>query len=97
MIQSLGSGVTCLGLNLSESQNSFLENGYHHSTYLRKGYSEDSEWHNICQVLSKVSTQLTVAKIVNKQEAGGRSIGELLEHLEVKAGLFMGLCLWCAV
>lgn len=65
MIQSLSSGVTCLSLNLSEPQYSFLENGYHHSTYLRKGYYEDFEWHNICQVFSKVSTQLTVAKIVN--------------------------------
>lgn len=58
MIQSFGSGVICLGLNLSEAQNSLLESGYHNSTQLRKGYCEDLKWHNVCHVLSKVSARI---------------------------------------
>lgn len=58
MIQGFSSGVICLGLNLSEAQHSLLENGYHNSTQLRKGYCEDLKWHNVCRVLSKVSTQI---------------------------------------
>lgn len=70
MIQSLGSGATCLGLNLFEPQHSLLGNRYHDRTQLRKVYCEDLEWHNVCQLLSKVSAQLKVAKTVNTQEAG---------------------------
>lgn len=58
MIQSFGSGVICLGLNLSEAQRSLLENGSHNSTQLRKGYCKDLEWRNVCHVLSKVNTRI---------------------------------------
>lgn len=97
MIQSLGSGATCLGFNLFEPQHSPLGNRYHNRTQLRKGYCEDLEWHNVCQLLSKVSAQLKVTKTVNTQEAGEEAQESCLGTWRWRQGSDRALPLMCCV
>lgn len=90
MVQSLGSGVTCLGLNLFVPSHPLLENGYHNSTQLNRGSGLGVAQCVPCALQSTSKSPVKAAKIVSTHDG----------PLEMKAGPYAGsavrvLCEMC--